>query len=90
MTALLAQVDFANFGIRWVHIVAGVAWLGPACLLLGLRGASPRTAAWRAFLAGLVAHTAVLHWIYVVTVVYGHASPVIGVIAPARSWQPLH
>jgi apolipoprotein N-acyltransferase len=59
-----------------------VAWLAPACLLLALRGLAPGRAARLGFLAGLAAHGAVLHWIYVVTVRYGNAPPVVGVIAP--------
>ena len=35
-----------------------------------------------AFLAALAAHTAVLHWIWIVTVVYGHAHPLLGVAGP--------
>jgi len=58
------------------------AWLAPLFLILALRGVKPRRAFSLGFLAGLVAHSAVLHWIYVVTVTYGHASPVVGVIAP--------
>jgi apolipoprotein N-acyltransferase len=60
----------------------GCAWLAPAALLLGLSGLRPRRAAGVGFLASLAAHSAILHWIYVVTVVYGHAPPVVGVLAP--------
>ncbi len=67
---------------RVVDLGAGVAWLGPACLWLGLRGHAPRSAAKRAFLASLAAHTAVLHWIWIVSVVYGHAHPVVGLLGP--------
>ena len=58
------------------------AWLSPLALLLALRGLSPRAAARRGFLAGLAAHAAILHWIYVVTVRYGHAPVAVGVLAP--------
>jgi apolipoprotein N-acyltransferase len=58
------------------------AWIAPAALLLGLDGLAPRRAAGIAFLASLAAHSAILHWIYVVTVVYGHAPAVVGLIAP--------
>ncbi len=58
------------------------AWLAPLFLILALRGVTPRRALRLGFLAGLLAHSAVLHWIYVVTVTYGHALPVVGVIAP--------
>jgi apolipoprotein N-acyltransferase len=59
------------------------AWLAPACLVLGLRGLAPLAALRAGFLAGLAAHTAILHWIYVVTVTYGHAPVWAGVLAPA-------
>jgi apolipoprotein N-acyltransferase len=58
-------------------------WLAPALLVAGLRGLPTRRAGVWAFGAGLAAHTAVLHWIYVVTVTYGHAPPIAGVLAPA-------
>ncbi len=65
-----------------VDLGAGVCWLAPACLWLGLRGASPWQAAKRAFLASLVGYAAILHWIWVVTVVYGHANPWLGMLGP--------
>jgi len=58
------------------------AWLAPAALVVGLRGLPPGRAALLGFVAGLAAHAAVLHWIYVVTVTYGHAPPAVGVVAP--------
>jgi len=67
---------------RVVDLGVGVAWLGPACLWLGLRGIAPGSAAKRVFLASLAAHTAVLHWIWIVSVVYGHAHPLIGLLGP--------
>lgn len=60
-----------------------VSWLGPACLLLGLRGLTPGAAARAAFAAGLAAHAAVFHWIHVVTVTYGHAPAFVGPLAVA-------
>jgi apolipoprotein N-acyltransferase len=65
------------FDLGWV-----AAWLAPLFLILALRGVAPRRALGLGFLAGLLAHSAVLHWIYVVTVTYGHAPPVVGAIAP--------
>lgn len=62
---------------------AGV-WLGPVSitsLVLGVAGHTPRRAAAHAFWAGWLAHAAVLHWIYVVTVRYGGAPPLVGVLA---------
>jgi apolipoprotein N-acyltransferase len=58
------------------------AWLSPACLLLGLRGLSPRRAAVWGFAAALAAHAAILHWLWIVSVVYGHAHPLVGVLGP--------
>jgi apolipoprotein N-acyltransferase len=49
-------------------------------LILGLSGQSPLAAAKAAFVAGTLAQSAILHWIYVVSVVYGHAAPPMGVI----------
>jgi apolipoprotein N-acyltransferase len=60
----------------------GLAWVAPGALLLGLHGLEIRRAAWLGFLASLAAHSAILHWIYVVTVVYGHAPAIVGVLAP--------
>ena len=81
-----ALLTFASFP----HPIGGsvldlgwlLAWGAPACLVLGLEGLTPRRAAWLGLAAGTVAHWAVVHWIYVVTVRYGHAHPVVGVIAP--------
>ena len=59
-----------------------VAWLVPALFFLGLDGLAPGGAARAGFAAGLAAHAAVLHWIYVVTVRYGGAPAWAGVLAP--------
>ncbi len=59
-----------------------LAWVAPACLIAGVSGLPPGAAGRVGFVAGLVAHSAVLHWIYVVTVVYGQAPPIVGVLAP--------
>jgi len=58
------------------------AWIAPALLLAALRDLAPRRAALWGFAIGWAAYSAILHWIYVVTVTYGHAHPVVGVIAP--------
>jgi apolipoprotein N-acyltransferase len=60
----------------------GVSLLGPVCLVFGLVGLTPRRAALSAFVWTVLAHGLVLHFIYVVTVVYGHAPVVIGAAAP--------
>ncbi len=67
---------------RVVDFGWGLAWVSPALLILAIRGLAPAAAARWAFGASLVAHAGVLHWIYVVSVEYGHAHPVVGVLAP--------
>jgi apolipoprotein N-acyltransferase len=87
--ALLAAYVVATF-LAFPHPVAGrvldlgvvFAWLAPAFLVGGLHGLGAGAAARHAFVAGLAAHAAVLHWIYVVTVTYGHAPRIAGVLAP--------
>jgi apolipoprotein N-acyltransferase len=59
-----------------------LAWGSPVLFILGLHGLSPRRALWLGFVASLVAHSAILHWIYVVTVTYGHAPVIVGLLAP--------
>jgi apolipoprotein N-acyltransferase len=54
----------------------------PALLLCALAGRGPRAAARVGFVAGWLAHAALLHWLYVVTVTYGHAPAAVGVLAP--------
>lgn len=60
-----------------------LGWLAPLCLLRLLDGLPPRRAAAWGFGASLLAHTALIHWIYVVTVAYGNAPVVVGLLAPA-------
>lgn len=86
---LLAGYAIATF-FSFPHPIAGrvvdigfaVAWFGPALLLLGISGLGPLRAAKWAFVASLFAHAAIVHWFYVVTVVYGHAPAIVGVLAP--------
>jgi apolipoprotein N-acyltransferase len=54
----------------------------PALLLVALRGLAPGRALRVGFVAGWLAHAALLHWAYVVTVTYGHAPIVVGLLAP--------
>jgi apolipoprotein N-acyltransferase len=84
--ALLAgyvAVTFLSFphpvGDRVLDLGFAFAWFGPALLLLGLDGLSPGRAALAGFAAGLAAHAAILHWIYIVTVVYGEAPAIAGI-----------
>jgi len=58
------------------------SWLSPAFLLLATSDRRPGSAARRGFVLGLIAHAGVLHWAYVVTVYYGNAHPLLGVLAP--------
>jgi apolipoprotein N-acyltransferase len=85
--ALLVAYGVANFlafphpvGERVVDLGLLCGWLSPALLILGLNGQSPRAAAKAAFVAGTLAQSAILHWIYIVSVEYGHAAPPMGVI----------
>jgi apolipoprotein N-acyltransferase len=84
--AAFAVAYFASFphpvGTRVVDLGLGAAWIAPACLLIGLGGLAPRRAAALGFAAALVAFAAIFHWIYVATVRYGDAPPVVGVLAP--------
>lgn len=81
-----ALVTFLSFP----HPVAGgvldlgwcLAFVGPALLVHAIDGLAPRRAAMVAFLGGLAGQSLVLHWIYVVTVVYGGVPFVVGVLAP--------
>jgi len=79
-------VTFASFphplGGRVVDLGVALAWWGPALLLLGLAGLAPLRAAALGLAAGGVAHAAILHWIYIVTVVHGHAPAIAGVAGP--------
>ena len=85
--SLLVAYGVANFlafphpvGERVVDLGLLCGWLSPALLILGLYGQSPRAAAKAAFVAGTLAQSAILHWIYIVSVEYGHAAPPMGVI----------
>ena len=87
--ALLAGYAATTF-LAFPQVVAGrvidlglvLAWVAPACLVLAVEDLAPRRAAGLGFLASLVAQSSILHWIWVVTVVYGHAPPWAGVVAP--------
>jgi len=68
---------------RVVDLGLVVGWLGPAFLVLGVAGLGARRAAGLGFAAGWLGHTAILHWIYHVTVIYGHAPVFVGFLAPA-------
>ena len=85
--ALLVAYGVANFlafphpiGERVLDLGLVCGWLSPALLILGLSGLSPRAAAKTGFVAGTLAQSAILHWIYVVSVSDGHAVPPMGVL----------
>jgi apolipoprotein N-acyltransferase len=69
-------------GERVVDLGVLLAWWPPALLALAVRGLAPRRAALVAFGLGALAHALVWHWIWVVTVRYGHAPAWVGVGAP--------
>jgi len=83
--AAYAGLTFLAFphplGERVLDLGTPLAFLAPAALWRGLAGLAPRAALRAGFAAGLAAHALVLHWIYVVTVTYGHAWPPVGVVA---------
>jgi apolipoprotein N-acyltransferase len=84
LATFLAQpqpLGFSPGGDRVLDLGVVSGPLAVLFLLLALQGLAPRRALGVGFAAGLVAHAAVLHWIYVVTVVYGHAPPAAGVAA---------
>lgn len=58
------------------------AWLGPAALVVGLDGLTPRSAARAAFIASLAGHALLFHWFIVVTVGYGGMPLALGLLAP--------
>jgi apolipoprotein N-acyltransferase len=69
-------------GERVVDLGPICGWLSPALLILGLQGLAPRAAAKLGFIAGMFAQTAILHWLYIVSVVYGHVAPPLGLLGP--------
>jgi apolipoprotein N-acyltransferase len=80
--ALLLFLSFPHpVGERVVDLGTPLGFLAPAALWIGLSGLAWRRAALVGFLAGLAASSLVLHWIYVVTVHYGHAWGPLGVVA---------
>ncbi len=70
------------WGGRVVDLGGGLAWLLPLTAGAVVHGLAPRRAFGVGLVAGVLAHGAVLHWIWVVTVRYGHAPPLVGVLAP--------
>ena len=87
--ALAAGYALSTF-LAFPHPVAGgvldlglaLGFVAPALFWLLVRELRPAEGLRWGFLASLVAHSLVLHWIYVVTVSYGHAPVVVGLVAP--------
>jgi apolipoprotein N-acyltransferase len=73
-------LPFAEGAVLDLGVV--VSFAAPLCLVMGLSGQGVRKAAGNAFRWTVLAHGLVLHFIYVVTVVYGHAPAVVGIVAP--------
>jgi len=83
LTGLVFFLCFPHpLGGRVIDAGVGLAWLAPALLLWTLRDLPPRRAARLGFVTLWLAYAAILHWIYVVTVSYGHGHPAVGVVAP--------
>lgn len=96
LVAAYVMATFLSFpqalGAGTIDLGVVVAWTGPALLFAALQGLAPGAAFRLALAAGLLAHAAILHWIYVVTVVYGFAPVVVGVLAPVglAAYMALH
>ncbi len=81
--ALVTMLSFPHpLGDGALDLGLVLSWFSPALLLLGLTGLPPLRAARSAFLASWLAHAGVLHWLYIVTVRYGHAPVAVGLLAP--------
>ena len=87
--ALLSGYAIATFfsfphplGERVIDLGPVCGWLSPALLILGLRGLAPGAAAKLGFIAGMFAQAAILHWLYIVLVVYGQMAPPLGLLGP--------
>jgi apolipoprotein N-acyltransferase len=82
--AVLTLLSFPHEGPGGIAFDFGLVlvWFGPAALIVGIAGLSPRRAARAAFLASLAGHVVLFHWFYVVTVRYGGLSAWLGVFSP--------
>ncbi|MFP6654179.1 MAG: apolipoprotein N-acyltransferase, partial [Myxococcota bacterium] len=69
-------------GNQALDLGLGLAWFGPAALIVGIAGQRPSRAMGLAFLASLASHAVLFHWFFVVTVDYGQMPSWIGFFAP--------
>ncbi len=67
-------------GDVYFDLGTALAWLAFAPLWLLIRGARPRVAFARTFLAAWLGYASVFWWLYVVITVFGHAPAVAGVV----------
>jgi apolipoprotein N-acyltransferase len=76
--------------LAFPHPIAGrvldlgllMGWVAPALFYLLVRDQQAWGGIRWGFFGSLAAHSLVLHWIYVVTVTYGHAPVIVGIVAP--------
>ena len=80
LCAFFAYPQLVGGSVLDLGIVLG--WVYPGLLVLGLRGLRARLAVLVGTGIGLAAHYAIMHWIFVVTVYYGHAPWFAGIFAP--------
>ena len=82
--ALVTPLSFPqelSFGLVF-DFGGALAWFGPAALIVGIHGLTPKRAARAAFLASLAGHAILFHWFYVMTVEYSGVPAWLGVFAP--------
>ena len=61
---------------RWI------AFAGPACLALALRGRAVGAALWQTFLGTWITHAAIMHWVFIVVTKHGGAPAFLGLLSP--------
>ena len=87
--ALASGYALATF-LAFPHPIAGrvldlgwlLGWVAPGLFYLLLKDLDAWPGLRWGFLGSWIAHSLVLHWIYVVTVTYGNAPVVVGIVAP--------
>jgi apolipoprotein N-acyltransferase len=74
LSGVLIALSFPKFGRGFV------AWFALVPLFYALNGETPLKAFKSGFVAGIIAHTAILYWISYVVVQYGHLPLYVGII----------